>query len=163
MVSVRAISGAKDLRLPFVCQKAQRDEFDLGVLDMDNINLQRFVLERIEETSSPTPNPSARHAGEGNKEDIKGETLAIFWFWNLGGGRVSVGSFLSQNCGEYFREMQRLIERLFKFYNATRYEAIVKTDFENGHRMIKILGFEREGTMKKFFDGKDFDLYARCK
>lgn len=139
MVSVRAISGAKDLRLPFVCQKAQRDEFDLGVLDNDNINLQRFVLEN--ET----------------------ETLAIFWFWNLGGGRVSVGSFLSQNCGEYFREMQRLIERLFKFYNATRYEALVKTDFENGHRMIKILGFEREGTMKKFFDGKDFDLYARLK
>lgn len=139
MVSVRAISGAKDLRLPFVCQKAQRDEFDLGVLDMDNIDLQRFVLEN--ET----------------------ETLAIFWFWNLGGGRVNVGSFLSQNCGEYFREMQRLIERLFKFYNATRYEALVKTDFINGHRMIKILGFEREGTMKKFLNGIDFDLYARCK
>lgn len=137
MVSVRAISGAKDLRLPFVCQEAQKDEFNLKLLNMKDINLTRFVMEN--ET----------------------ETLAIFWFWNLGGGRVCVESFLSQNCGEYFREMQRLIERLFKFYNATRYEATVRTDFINGHRMIKILGFEREGTMKKFFNGIDYDLYAR--
>jgi hypothetical protein len=135
MVNIRALYSPKDLRLPFVCQEEQRKEFDLNVLKEPK--LLKFVMENEK------------------------ETLAIFWFWNLGGGRVSVGSFLSQNCGEYFREMQRLIERLFKFYNATRYEALVKTDFENGHRMIKILGFEREGTMKKFFDGKDFDLYAR--
>lgn len=135
MVNIKAFD-LKTLK-PFVCQKEQREEFNLDILQ--NQNLMRFVMENEK------------------------ETLAIFWFWNLGEGRFSVGSFLSQNCGPFFPEMKTLIERLFDFYNAPRYEAIVKTDFENGHRMIKLLGFEREGTMRKFVKGCDFDLYARVK
>lgn len=135
MVNIRALYSLKDLRLPFVCQEEQRKEFDLNVLKEPK--LLKFVMENEK------------------------ETLAIFWFWNFGDGRYNVGSYLSANCGPFFREMRTLIERLFDFFQAQRYEAIVRTDFENGHRMIKMLGFEREGTMKRFSNGIDYDLYAR--
>ena len=137
MVKVRALENIKDLKLPFVCQGAQKGEFDLSVLN--DSRFERFAMENEK------------------------ETLAIFWFWKLGAGRCYVGSFISQNAGPFFLEMRTLILRLFDFYDATRFEALVQTDFEEGHRMIKILGFEREGTMKKFLDGIDYDLYARCK
>ena len=137
MVKIRPFKSFADLTKRFVLQKAQTGEVDFSIFNQEN--LSAFTMES------------------------ENETLAIFWFWDLGGGRVNVGSLISQYAGPYFREMQRLIERLFKFYNAPRYEALVKTDFENGHRMIKILGFEREGTMKKFLNGIDYDLYSRCK
>lgn len=137
MVNIRALYSLKDLRLPFVCQEAQKDEFDPTILK--NSELLRFVMENEK------------------------ETLAIFWLWDLGAGRYNVGSVLSANCGPYFPEMKTLIEKLFDFYKATRYEATVKTSFENGHRMLKLLGFTREGTMKKFYNGIDFDLYARVR
>lgn len=137
MVKVRALESVKDLKKPFACQIAQKKEFDLSVLD--DSRFARFVMENEK------------------------ETLAIFWFWELGGGRCYVGSFISENAGPFFPEMRTLILRLFDFYDAQRFEALVETAFAEGHRMIKLLGFEREGTMKKFIDGIDYDLYARCK
>ena len=42
-----------------------------------------------------------------------------------------------------------------------RLQAIVKVDFEVGHRWIQVLGFHSEGVMRKYFGGMDFVRYAR--
>jgi len=41
-----------------------------------------------------------------------------------------------------------------------RVQAVVKADFEVGHRWIKRLGFHEEGMMEKYFAGIDFVRYA---
>jgi hypothetical protein len=41
-----------------------------------------------------------------------------------------------------------------------RVQAIVKKDFEVGHRWIKRLGFHEEGPLDKYFGGIDFVRYA---
>lgn len=43
-----------------------------------------------------------------------------------------------------------------------RIDICVDTHWRNAHRWAKMLGFEREGTMKAYNpDGRDFDSYAR--
>ena len=136
MVKVRALNTLDDLTKPFCVQAEQKKEFEAGLLLKQEMTY--FVMENEK------------------------ETLALIWFWNMGQGRYCVGCFLSEHAGEFFPEMRTLILRLFDFYGALRYEAICRTDFKNGHRMLVLLGFEREGTMKKFIDGVNYDLYARC-
>ncbi len=137
MVSIKPLNSLADLTKPFCVQQAQKKEFDLTIFSKKEF--LRFVMEN------------------------DNETLALIWFWNMGQGRYGVGCFLSEHAGAFFLEMKTLIERMFDFYGALRYEAICRTDFVNGHRMLVLLGFEREGTMKKFIDGVNYDLYARCK
>lgn len=45
-----------------------------------------------------------------------------------------------------------------------RIETTVRADFTAGHYWAKKLGFDHEGTMRKFGeDGMDYDIYARVK
>lgn len=137
MINVKPFSSLQDLK-PFEIQPAQKHEaadFDC----LTEISADIFVVEN---------------------EDI---TLAVIWFVPKGHGRIETGCFMSAHAGKCFIPMKRAFERLLNFYPCGRLETTVKSDFNAGHRMLKILGFEREGTMKNFFDKHNYDLYARCR
>lgn len=44
-----------------------------------------------------------------------------------------------------------------------RVEAHVAVEHEAGARWMRLLGFEREGRMRAFWQGQDYDLYARVR
>jgi RimJ/RimL family protein N-acetyltransferase len=44
-----------------------------------------------------------------------------------------------------------------------RIECHVEEGWERAHRWVRTLGFESEGLMRKFRDGRDYRLYARIK
>ena len=44
-----------------------------------------------------------------------------------------------------------------------RIEAHVEASHAEGHRWIAALGFELEGVMRNFWNGRDFALYSRIK
>ena len=102
-----------------------------------------------------------------NAKSIKknGKVLCVFWITDLGGGRSMVSSLISQDCGRFMYGMKLAFNKYIaeNYPNVVRFESTVKTDFDNAHRMIKLLGFIREGTMRKFYNNENYDLYARVK
>ena len=54
------------------------------------------------------------------------------------------------------------IERLIKDHKLVRAQVHVRLDFRRMHRLIKILGFEKEGLQRKWMpDGADVIVYSR--
>lgn len=76
-------------------------------------------------------------------------------------GRSFVWAVLSDKTGPHMLAITRLVKEFLDTRNEVRLEMQVKTDFAAAHRWAKMLGFQREGTMRKYCDGEDFDLYAR--
>lgn len=90
------------------------------------------------------------------------EVMAVIGFVCLSPKRRMAVSLLSQNCGRDMLPIVRIMRRCYEIYKTERVEMTVKTDFKPAHRLAKLLGFEREGTLKKFLNGQDYDIYARC-
>ena len=76
--------------------------------------------------------------------------------------RAILWSLVGANAGKAFVAAHRAVERFLSLYNYRRVETIVLTSHYAAHRWIRMLGFVREGTMTNYFNGTDFDLYARC-
>lgn len=78
-------------------------------------------------------------------------------------GRYFAWALIGENAGPYFFGMIRKIRRYFDEAPVRRLETAVPVDWEAGERFAYLLGFQREGRMRKWSpDGKDFDLWARC-
>lgn len=57
----------------------------------------------------------------------------------------------------------KLMKRALDLSAFNRVEAYVVQGHEAGARLLEHLGFEREGTMRKFWQGRDHDLFARVR
>jgi hypothetical protein len=57
----------------------------------------------------------------------------------------------------------KLMKRALDLSAYNRVEAYVVQGHDAGMRLLAHLGFEREGTMRKFWQGRDHDLYARVR
>jgi len=78
--------------------------------------------------------------------------------------RAFMWSLLGEDAGPHMRVLVRAAEGFLKAAPWRRIEAAVASDFRQGHRLIRMLGFEFEGRMRAFSpDGVDHDLYARVK
>jgi len=92
------------------------------------------------------------------------EVLACAGVMNIWEGRVLAWALISDNAGKRFVRIVKAIKRFIDAHQAVRIEATVDVDFEEGHRLMKILGFEYEGTARKYLpDGRTVCLYARIK
>jgi hypothetical protein len=76
-------------------------------------------------------------------------------------GRAQVWSLISADAGPHFVAIVRGMRRFLALQDAHRIEAVVDTNFAAGHRLARMLGFVREGTMRAYDQGRDCDLYAR--
>jgi hypothetical protein len=78
--------------------------------------------------------------------------------------RAVAWALVSNSAGKHFARIHKAVKRFLDLSDVNRIEAFVDHDFEQGHRWIQMLGFEREGYMKQFTPaGKDAVLYARIK
>jgi RimJ/RimL family protein N-acetyltransferase len=60
------------------------------------------------------------------------------------------------------KALRWFMEHLTKEMNLHRIQAVVKTDFEKGHRFAKFFGFKDEGVMEQYGPNKEsFNRYAK--
>lgn len=77
-------------------------------------------------------------------------------------GRASAWALLSDQAGRHMLELTRAIAAWLERSGLRRVETHVDVNFAAAHRWARLLGFEREGTMRAYTsDGRDADLYAR--
>jgi hypothetical protein len=71
-------------------------------------------------------------------------------------------ALLSGDSGRHLLGITRAIRRWLRFHNSGRVDTSVVVDFQQAIRWAAMLGFVREGLMRKYTpDGKDCYLYAQ--
>lgn len=70
-------------------------------------------------------------------------------------------ALLSGDAGRCMVSLTRGISRWLRFHNAGRVDTAVDCTFGAAIRWAEMLGFEREGVMRKFKDGNDYYLYSQ--
>ena len=71
---------------------------------------------------------------------------------------------IGDKAPDHFVAIHRAVRRFLDLQDIKRIEAAVMTEFPEGHRWIKMLGFKYEGTMQSYTPrGDNYDLYARIR
>jgi RimJ/RimL family protein N-acetyltransferase len=100
--------------------------------------------------------------GEAYTAIVNGVVMGCFGLLPLTPNRGQIWSLLSPYSGKHMAGITRFAIKSIAKCGIKRIEAHVRTDFEQGHRWAKMLGFKREGTMEAYGDdGLDYDLYSR--
>jgi hypothetical protein len=89
--------------------------------------------------------------------------LAIGGTHELWRDRQVAWALLSRQIGVAMLPIHRSVERWFDATAGQRVEAYVDPTHVAAGRWVKMLGFEKEGMMRRFHSGRDYDLYARVK
>jgi hypothetical protein len=79
--------------------------------------------------------------------------------WN---GRAIAWAVLG-DCGAEMLRVTRAVNRALADCPAERIECQVKANFGEALRWAKLLGFEREGLMRRFYEGEDYWSLAMVK
>lgn len=84
--------------------------------------------------------------------------LSVMWQ-----GRAAVWGYLGGDAGPAMVCMTREVEKQLRAFamDFPRIEAYVQRNHEAGHRWIRMLGFQKEGVMRKFANDHDYVMYAR--
>jgi hypothetical protein len=95
---------------------------------------------------------------------VDGRAVAFGGCLELWQDRAYAWMLIGEDAGPHFFTIVRAVAGYLQAAPWRRIEAAVASDFRQGHRLIKMLGFEFEGRMRAFSpDGLDHDLYARIK
>lgn len=89
--------------------------------------------------------------------------LAIGGVMKMWDGRGSAWGLLTDDIGYAFPTIHRVVRRVLDTSPLERIEAQVAVGHEAGQRWVRLLGLAHEGRMRAFFNGHDYDLFARVK
>ncbi len=96
-----------------------------------------------------------------------GVILGVFGFVKMYRGRAAVFAFVSKDAGRWMTAVVRALKRTIEWgvptFGFDRLEMSVLEGFPAGDRMARMLGFEYEGMMRKYFKGRNYKLFARVK
>lgn len=98
---------------------------------------------------------------------LKGDKIiAVFGLTMIRSDLAEVWSLLSDDiecCSiQFARICKRYLDYHIKQLDVVRAHAVIRSDYDRGFKFLKFLGFEREGTLKKFgLEGADMDMWAR--
>lgn len=127
----------------------------------EKTDLERIVIQREQEGEFvPEAIPDSAETFE-----TGGVIVAIVWYVEITPKRFALFSVINAGAGRkmfsFVKAMRRLIEQKSRELSAERLEMTVLDGFGAGRRLAGLLGFEYEGTMRKVFNGKDYQLFAR--
>jgi hypothetical protein len=94
---------------------------------------------------------------------LDGRLVAIGGHTPVWPGRTILWGYLGANCGPALPVMTKEIRRQIGDMRVEfpRMEAYAERHHAEGHRWLKLLGFKQEGLMRKFYNGRDYVLYAK--
>ena len=126
-------------------------------------DLQKIEAQPAQKVETGLFDPMTKSEAYTIYDDKDNFVICILVFTPISEERCVIGALLSAYSGKYFVGLRRIVYRFLEVYNFTRLECMVKSSFAQGHRLVKLLGFELEGTLKKFCKGEDYCIYARVK
>lgn len=97
---------------------------------------------------------------------LDGKLVAIGGHCPVWQGRTILWGYLGADCGPALRVMTREVKRVVNdelLVEFDRIEAYAERNHENGKQWLRMLGFKREGVMRKFMLGHDYIMYAKVK
>lgn len=96
-----------------------------------------------------------------------GRILAIVLPLYEQGGRIFLTSVISADCKDksilMFKKMKKIIDGWLESGEAERVEFLTQSNFEPANRLARLLGFIKEGTLRKYYNGLDFNIWGRIK
>lgn len=94
---------------------------------------------------------------------LDGRVVAIGGHTPVWPGRTILWGYLGADCGPALRAMTKEVKREVAEMTVEfpRVEAYAERNHVNGHQWLKMLGFKSEGLMRKFYNGRDYVLYAK--
>jgi hypothetical protein len=113
-----------------------------------------------------TPEHAFSLEGEWAFTAMEGNTpLAVGGITELWQNRALAWTFIDERAGAHFVELHRIVKRVLALAPYRRVEAETPCDFEQGHRWLRMLGFQLEAERMRAYrvDGGDSALYARVK
>lgn len=93
-----------------------------------------------------------------------GKVLGCGGIFPAGATRAIAWGLFSPGIGRYLYDITKLIKFHLSLAHSRGFKRIeihVKTDFDDGHRWAKLLGFTREWDMPYFIHDMTFTMYAR--
>ena len=101
--------------------------------------------------------------GEAYSVFVDGVVVSMHGVLNLEGNRFFSWSLMSNKTMNYMHFITRHVNSFLNKFKSGRVETIVLTDFKQGHRWVKLLGFKNEtpNGMEKYFNDKNYCLYSR--
>lgn len=116
------------------------------------------------ELSKPEYGEMLEGLGESFTAIHDGQVIGCAGIWRVWENRSHVWALLSPDAGRHFVAIHRAVRDKLNSMTDRRIEAAVDVGFTEGVRWMKMLGFEREGTMRCYTPaGNDSDLFARVK
>jgi len=86
--------------------------------------------------------------------------LAVGGIVEIWPGRGLVWGLLAEEIGASMVPIHATVKRVLACSTLPRIEAQVAASHEAGRRWAKLLGFQYEGTLRAFWQGHDYELYA---
>lgn len=85
----------------------------------------------------------------------------IIYLWpNTGDAWLLTSPGISEHRDDLIRVVQTFIDTTIKELNLDRVQSTIQSDFKDGVILMNILGWKREGLLRKYAQGKDFYLYS---
>lgn len=101
-------------------------------------------------------------AGPGYSVFANDDLVACAGFWPQWENRAIVWALVTATAGRHFVGFHRAVRRALDLHKYRRIETAVRCGFVEGERWARMLGMEKEGTMRAYApDGDDYDLFAR--
>jgi hypothetical protein len=129
--------------------------------DLHAISLQNAQMGVHELITYDHYGESLAAAGPAFTATVDGEVIACIGTIPQWKDYARAWALLSRHSGKNLLALTRGIRRWLRFHNAGRVDTAVACDFPQAIRWAQMLGFEREGVMRKYAEGKDFYLYAQ--
>ena len=108
--------------------------------------------------------PALAQAGPCFTGIADGEIVACSGVVKQWDNRATAWALISENAGKHFVKIHKAVKRFLDLSDIRRIEAYADVGFDQGHRWLHMLGFEREGYMRCYSpNGNDAVLYARIK
>lgn len=115
--------------------------------------------------AAPTPHNlyQLQHAGPSWHVRRDGKLVALGGYTPVWEGRAVVWGYLGVDCGPSMPAMTRKVkaEIAALALEFPRIEAYASRNYGAASRWLVLLGFRREGLMRKFASGRDYFMYAR--
>lgn len=97
----------------------------------------------------------------------KERVLAIVRPFFEKGGRLWLSALIGADCKDkaipMFKAMKKLIDEWLWFGDVQRVEMVTQKDFKQANRLALLLGFQKEGVLRKYYNGIDFNIWGRIK
>lgn len=112
-----------------------------------------------------TPRYAAELAAHGESFTVTDgpDIIAVIGLIRQWDGCERAYALLSDKAGPSMLSITRQVRAYLEKCTVRRVEAAVQRNFEAGHRWARLLGFQPEGWMRKYWNDEDAMLYARVR